>query len=366
MGRTKRPEGPQTPRSVPTNSQVGPMDSYLQTPAAAPHEQVGPERTDSPPCARPLEPETPTLAVIRADIRALASQMVTKSDFQVLSDDLHAAIRFEVAALRSEITAQDGRLQNLEETMREATERAGTNTTATTRQGHMLLALRRQTEDLDNRSRRSNIRGLPEPSTEEDVEATLKALFWEILGADMPDSITFDRAHRANRPRPADNTPRDVICCLHNYKHKEKIMLKARSRPLWRFRGADVALFQDLSSLTLDARRALRPITSLLRERNIPYKWGFPFALLARHQNEWVPLRWPEEGSGFLRHMGLPPTEIADWILGPLEQRPGPHTPRQQEGRSWQDVPMPQTPGPSRTRGVESDVSPPPDTTTPP
>ncbi|CAH2274947.1 Hypothetical predicted protein [Pelobates cultripes] len=261
--------------------------------------------------------------------------MVTKSDLQVLSDDLHAAIRFEVVALRSEITAQDGRLQNLEETVREATERAGTNTTATTRQGHMLLALRRQTEDLDNRSRRSNIHvhGLPEPSTEEDVEATLKALFREILGADMTDSITFDCAHRANGPRPADNTPRDVICCLHNYKHKEKIMLKARSRPLWRFRGADVALFQDLSPLTLDARRALCPIISLLRERNIPYKWGFPFALLARHQNEWVPLRWPEEGSGFLRHMGLPPTEIADWILGPLEQRPGPHTPRQQRRR---------------------------------
>ncbi|CAH2306707.1 Hypothetical predicted protein [Pelobates cultripes] len=241
---------------------------------------------------------------ISADIRALASQMVTKNDLQTLSDDLHAAIRFEVAALRSEIKAHGGRLQTLEETVRETAERAGTNTTATTRQGYMLLALRRQTEDLDNRSSRSNIsvRGLPEPSTEEDVEATLKALFREILGADMPDTLTFDRAHRANRPRLADSTPRDVICCLHNYKHS----------PLWRFHGADMALFQDLSLLTLDAHRALRPITSLLRERNIPYKWGFPSALLARHQNEWVPLRWPEESPGFLRCMGLPPTEIAD------------------------------------------------------
>ncbi|CAH2222648.1 Hypothetical predicted protein [Pelobates cultripes] len=222
----------------------------------------GPRNSRCPTCSQPLEAESSTLANVSADIRAVACQMVTKTDLRTLSGDLHTAIHFEVAALKSEITVHGGRLQKLEETVRDTVEKAGTNTTVTTRQGNMLLALRRQTEDLDNRGRRSNIRvrGLPEPSTEEDMEATLKALFREILGADMPDNLAFDRAHRANRPRLADNIPRDIICCLHHYKHKESIMLKARSRPLWRFRGADVALFQDLSPLTLNARRA--PITS--------------------------------------------------------------------------------------------------------
>ncbi|CAH2327852.1 Hypothetical predicted protein, partial [Pelobates cultripes] len=71
------------------------MDGYLHTPAAATHEQVGPAETGSPPRAQPPEPDTPTLADISADIRALAAQMVTKNDLQALSDDLHAAIRFE-------------------------------------------------------------------------------------------------------------------------------------------------------------------------------------------------------------------------------------------------------------------------------
>ncbi|CAH2307365.1 Hypothetical predicted protein [Pelobates cultripes] len=295
MGRTKRPDGSQTPRSNLTSSQAGPMDDYLQAPATASREQAGSTMADSPHHVQPPETAGPTLTDISADIRALAAQMVTKTDLQALSDDLHVAIRLEVTALRAEMTAHSGRLQTLEGNMQEAMGRTGTTTTAVTRQGNMLLALRRQTEDLDNRGRRSNIRvrGLPEPQAEEDIEATLKALFQAILGEDLPADLTFDRAHRANRPRIPDGTPRDAICCLHHYKHKERIMRKARTRPLWRFRGADVAL----------------------------------------HQNEWVSLRWPEESPGFLHHLELPPTEIMDWILGQLEQRPRPPTLRPQRRR---------------------------------
>ncbi|CAH2322499.1 Hypothetical predicted protein [Pelobates cultripes] len=287
MGRTKFPDGSQTPRSNPTNSQAGPMDDYLQTLETTSRKRAGLEMVASPNHVRPPEAGSPTLS----DISALAAQMVTKTDLQTLSDDLHTAIRLEVTALRSEITAPSGRFHIREETMQETTGRVGTTTTAVTRQGNLLLALRRQAEDLDNRGRRSNIRvrGLPEPQTEEDIETTLKALFRDILGE---DNVMFDRAHRANRPRIPDGTPRDAICCLHHYKHNEQIMLKARTRLLWRFRGADVTLFQDLSPFSLEARRALCPITSLLPERG-----------------------------------------ITDWILGPLEQRPRPQTPRQQRHR---------------------------------
>ncbi|CAH2321336.1 Hypothetical predicted protein [Pelobates cultripes] len=252
MGRIKGPDGNLT------SSQAGPMDDYLQALATASREQAGTTMADSPHHVRPPETAGPTLTDISADIRALAAQMVTKTDLQALSDDLHAAIRQEVTVLRAEMTAHSGRLQTLEGNMQEAMGRMGTTTTAVTRQGNMLLALRRQTEHLDNRGRRSNIRvhGLPEPQAEEDIETTLKALFQAILGEDLPADLTFDRAHRANRPRIPDGTPRDAICCLHHYKHKERIMQKARTRPLWRFRGADVSLFRDLSPLTLEAHRA--------------------------------------------------------------------------------------------------------------
>ncbi|CAH2306807.1 Hypothetical predicted protein, partial [Pelobates cultripes] len=66
---------------------------------------------DSP--TRPLtsDQEGPSLTDIRADIRALAAAMVTKNDLQILSDNLHAAIRTEVTALRADLTTQANKLQ---------------------------------------------------------------------------------------------------------------------------------------------------------------------------------------------------------------------------------------------------------------
>ncbi|CAH2300915.1 Hypothetical predicted protein [Pelobates cultripes] len=290
---------------------------------------------DSPALSPASDTGGPSLADISADIRALAASMVTKEDLKALSDTLHAVIRTEVTAIKADIATQACRLQAMEASVQSTTAQAETTNLAITRQGNMLLALRRQAEDLDNRGRRSNIRirGLPESAGEEDVEATLQTLFREILGTEAPETIEFDRAHRANRARAADNTPRDIVCCLHTYKLKERIMTKARLRPTWRFRDAEIALYQDLSPLTLEARRALRPITALLRERGIPYKWGFPFMLQARHNNEWTQLRWPEEVPRFLQRLNLPPTEVINWILGPVDPRQGPQTPRQQRQR---------------------------------
>ncbi|CAH2295689.1 Hypothetical predicted protein [Pelobates cultripes] len=138
---------------------------------------------------------------------------------------MNPAIRLDVNALRTDITAHGSRLQNLEAATHTMSEQAKTSTLVVTRQGNMLLALRRQTEDLDNRGRWSNIRirGLPEPPAKGDVEATLTDLFLDILGPDMPDTLTFDRVHRANRPCMADNTPRDVIYCLHQYRHNAHV-----------------------------------------------------------------------------------------------------------------------------------------------
>ncbi|CAH2329388.1 Hypothetical predicted protein [Pelobates cultripes] len=77
-------------------------------------------------------------------------------------------------------------------------------------------------------------------------------------------------------------------------------------------------------ALTRQARRALKPLTAALQERKIPYRWGFPFALLARHQNGWASARWPEEIPGFLEELGLPPIPVPDWVLGPPGGRPRP------------------------------------------
>ncbi|CAH2285779.1 Hypothetical predicted protein, partial [Pelobates cultripes] len=60
--------------------------------------------------------------------------------------------------------------------------------------------------------------------------------------------------------------------------------LKQNSQPLL-FHEAPITIYPDLSWLTLQARRILRPITDQLRARNIRYRWGYPLALSITHKD---------------------------------------------------------------------------------
>ncbi|CAH2305805.1 Hypothetical predicted protein [Pelobates cultripes] len=202
MGRTKRAEHPQTPGAAPQASSSGPMDGFLQTPLGSSRDAHGSKMAPVSPASLSSDQEQPTLADIGAEIRRLASNMVTKADLQSLTSSLTASLTSAVTALRTDMEAQGSRIQALEtqaQTMRRQTSAADT---ALTRQGNMLLALRRHVEDLDNGSHRSNIRvrGVPDQEGTENAEALLTGLFRQILGGEAPAEIRFERAHRALRP----------------------------------------------------------------------------------------------------------------------------------------------------------------------
>ncbi|CAH2224161.1 Hypothetical predicted protein [Pelobates cultripes] len=166
------------------------MDGFLTPATSTLQEAAGASMADSLTRSMMSDGDETTLADISADFRALAANMVNKDDLRSLSDTLHAAIRTKVTALRSDMTEHYSRLQHLEATTQAYTAQAEASTLAITRQGNMLLTLKRHTEDLDNRGRR--VRGLPEPAGEEDVEAILRTLFRGILGAEAPATIKFD------------------------------------------------------------------------------------------------------------------------------------------------------------------------------
>ncbi|CAH2222716.1 Hypothetical predicted protein [Pelobates cultripes] len=87
----------------------------------------------------PPDTQEPSLADIRANIRALTGAMVTKSDLQTLSATLYEAIRSEVATIQRDIAAQDGRIQNLEATHLTSVSILDATDAAVARQDNMLL-----------------------------------------------------------------------------------------------------------------------------------------------------------------------------------------------------------------------------------
>ncbi|KAJ1141602.1 hypothetical protein NDU88_007930 [Pleurodeles waltl] len=128
-------------------------------------------------------------------------------------------------------------------------------------------------EDLKNRSRHSNIciRGVSAQATPGSLEDFV-ILFQHIAPAIKDQEMIIDLPHRAGHPSRAPGQAQDILTCLHYYKQKEQILAEVRDLNAINFEGHKIYLYQHLSLLTLQPRRALQPITSLLQEKGISYK----------------------------------------------------------------------------------------------
>ncbi|CAH2305918.1 Hypothetical predicted protein [Pelobates cultripes] len=116
-----------------------------------------------------------------------------------------------------------------------------------------IAALEEGIEDLNNRSRRNNIRvrGLPEIVTSYQIQATLTDLFKRILPEASAQDLMMDRAHSALCPLVLNqDTPRDVIVHMHRFPIKEQPVQRVRQNPPT-FEQRNIALFQDLAPTTL-------------------------------------------------------------------------------------------------------------------
>lgn len=87
------------------------------------------------------------------------------------------------------------------------------------------------------------MRGVPESVEPGNITSALQYVLNDLLERQTDTPIDFDRAHRALRARPADSAPpRDIICCIPNFKLKEDIMAKARRNEHITFNDTDIYL----------------------------------------------------------------------------------------------------------------------------
>lgn len=171
-------------------------------------------------------------------------------------------------------------------------------------------------EDLDNRGRLHNlwVRGLPETVDTEQLTATITGLFNNLIDRPVQTAIEMERILRTLRPKGRYiDPPRDVICCLVDYRLKEGILSKARNRIHLSHGGSDIHIYQDFSSITLQHRRDLKPLIVTLRAKGIHYRWKFPFDLSATNQGCTALLHVPEELQPFCDTLGIPVIDVPNW-----------------------------------------------------
>ncbi|CAH2223255.1 Hypothetical predicted protein [Pelobates cultripes] len=91
------------------------MDGFLSTLAGPTHKAQTPNMASTSPISTCSSSDGTTLADIGAELKRIATAMVTKDDLTHLSSKLHEAIKTEMAGLKGEVKAQENRTLQLEQ-----------------------------------------------------------------------------------------------------------------------------------------------------------------------------------------------------------------------------------------------------------
>lgn len=169
-------------------------------------------------------------------------------------------------------------------------------------------------DDLENRSRRCNIRivGLPEGSEGTNPMAFFRTWLPELVKVSFKSgSVKLDRCHRAltRRPLPGQR-PRAVIVKLHSYQDKVLIMQAARKAQSLVYNGAPIMIFEDFSIAVVRKRQEFYPVKQQLKEKGIPFAMLYPAGLRVSHGGQEKFFKHPKDVAAFLdkvpQHGGSP------------------------------------------------------------
>uniref|UniRef100_F7BM55 L1 transposable element RRM domain-containing protein n=1 Tax=Monodelphis domestica TaxID=13616 RepID=F7BM55_MONDO len=162
-----------------------------------------------------------------------------------------------------------------------------------------------KTDDLENRSRRDNLRiiGLPE---DHNKRKSLDIILEEIIQENCPEileqegKVEIERIHRSPPVfNPQLTTPRNVIAKFKNNQIKEQVLQAAKKKP-FRYHGNMVRITQDLSASTLKDRKAWNMIFRKARELGLQPRIKYPSKLTIFLQRKVWSFNTTEEFQAFI------------------------------------------------------------------
>lgn len=229
---------------------------------------------------------------------------------------LETSLSLKLQSVKVEMTALVKKLESVENEMQKVKEQSDKIRSITDDTKNILIDHALHIMDLENRSRRANIRirGLPESILQKDLEEQTLRIINIFLEKPPESTIQIDRVHRVAKGRSMrQDTSRDVICKLHHYQIKESILKAAWLKGTVEYKGSPVKILQDLAPKTLALRRRIKPVLEAARQRGADYRWGYPFFVVFKLNGRSFSLRSPDQLPAAWMFLGVPPIEIQDW-----------------------------------------------------
>ncbi|KAJ1215970.1 hypothetical protein NDU88_003576 [Pleurodeles waltl] len=134
----------------------------------------------------------------------------------------------ETKSIRLDIAGSQSRVMGLEQRVTMVEAQAATSQD----RDQELLYLRSKLTDLENRSRRDNVRflGFPEAIEGEEMHSFLREMLLKLTGITFGPPLEFQRAHRLGPKRPdATVHPRPIIACLLRHMQARQLIQRART-----------------------------------------------------------------------------------------------------------------------------------------
>ncbi|KAJ1187659.1 hypothetical protein NDU88_004433 [Pleurodeles waltl] len=169
----------------------------------------------------------------------------------------------DIAGFHSWVMGLEHRVETLETHMSTAQDR-----------DQDLSYLRSKVTDLEDRSRRDNIRllGIPENEEGTDVHTFLNSAIPKLTSLAFEPPLEFQRAHRVG-PKRQDGAlrPRPIIACLLHHSQTHQILQVARTHGPFRMDKLEVRITADYSKDTTERRKAFLSLRPRLRQLEVKY-----------------------------------------------------------------------------------------------
>ncbi|KAJ1194154.1 hypothetical protein NDU88_003449 [Pleurodeles waltl] len=128
--------------------------------------------------------------------------------------------------------------------------------------------------DLEDRSRRDNIRlfGIPENEEGPDVQAFLSSVSPKLTSLTFDPPLEFQRAHRVGLKCPVGaSRPHPIIACLLRHTHTRQLLQVARNHGLFWIDRYEIRITANYSKDTNERRKPFLALRPQLRQLEMKY-----------------------------------------------------------------------------------------------
>lgn len=184
-------------------------------------------------------------------------------------------VKNSVSAIQERLDEAEGRISSMEDV---TSKLVGDGE----RHDKRLEVMWNRIEDLENRSRRNNVRmiGLKEGLEAGGLIKCVCKILSEGLGIDPDGEFEIERAHRALAPRPsADQPPRIILIKFLRSSAREKLLQAAKEKGTTEWEGCRISFFPDMSRELARKRRDFTASRRMLRSINVKYTLAYPASL---------------------------------------------------------------------------------------